>query len=98
MILSTELPPIAEPSCGQSRGFKNRGTPHSAAGCPHPSPPANFRPVSPSDVSIIHGDCRTALAGVEPGSVDLVIADPPYGITKLEWDRDVKGWIKAMIP
>jgi site-specific DNA-methyltransferase (adenine-specific) len=61
-------------------------------------PPTNFRPVAPSDVSIIHGDCRTALAGVEPGSVDLVIADPPYGITKLEWDRDVKGWIKAIIP
>ncbi len=62
------------------------------------TPAGVVMPPAPSDFTIVHGDCRTALAGVEPGSVDLIIADPPYGITKLEWDRDVKGWVKAVIP
>lgn len=29
-------------------------------------------------------------------AVDVVIADPPYGETSLEWDKRVKGWINAV--
>lgn len=35
---------------------------------------------------ILHGDYRGALAQLEPGSVDLVLTDPPYGTTALKWD------------
>lgn len=37
-----------------------------------------------SGVTIYHGDCRAILQ--ELGRVDLVIADPPYGVKKAEWD------------
>ena len=30
-------------------------------------------------VTIYHGDCREILPTLEPGSVDLVLTDPPYG-------------------
>lgn len=39
---------------------------------------------------IITGDCRTELAA--HGPFDMLLADPPYGDTHLEWDRRVKGW------
>lgn len=39
---------------------------------------------------IITGDCREVLGG--KGPFDLIIADPPYGGTSLEWDRRVAGW------
>lgn len=29
------------------------------------------------------------------GPVDLLIADPPYGDTSLEWDKRVDGWIQV---
>ena len=29
---------------------------------------------------VIHGDCVEAMRGMEPESVDLVVADPPYNI------------------
>ena len=29
------------------------------------------------------------------GPFDLIIADPPYGDTSLEWDRRVSGWLYA---
>lgn len=31
-------------------------------------------------VEIIHGDCVEVMRGMEPGSVDLVFADPPFNI------------------
>lgn len=31
-------------------------------------------------------DCFDRLPTIESGSVDLVIADPPYGTTQIEWD------------
>lgn len=40
---------------------------------------------------IIADDCRTCLDA--HGPFDLVIADPPYGDTSLDWDRWVEGWI-----
>ena len=40
-------------------------------------------------VTIYHGDMRDLALTV---GADLVIADPPYGVTSLEWDRWVPGW------
>ena len=31
-------------------------------------------------ITIYHGDCRDILPLIEPGSVDLVLTDPPYGM------------------
>ena len=35
---------------------------------------------------IVHGDCLEVLAEVEPGSVDMVFCDLPYGTTRNRWD------------
>lgn len=43
-------------------------------------------------VRIILGDMREKLADVANESIDLVIADPPYGETSLVWDKRVAGW------
>jgi site-specific DNA-methyltransferase (adenine-specific) len=42
---------------------------------------------------IITGDCRTDLKRYAP--FDLLIADPPYGDTSLDWDQRCSGWIEA---
>ena len=39
----------------------------------------------PSGV-IYCGDCLEILPLLEPGSVDLVVTDPPYGVGKAKWD------------
>lgn len=45
-----------------------------------------------ANVTIWHGDCRDLLE--RPGiRADLVLADPPYGDTALEWDRWPAGWV-----
>jgi DNA modification methylase len=38
--------------------------------------------------SIVEGDCREVMAGMEPWSVDAIVTDPPYGIGFMgrEWD------------
>ena len=41
------------------------------------------------------GDCRDVLAQLPADSVDVVLADPPYGDTSLEWDSIVPGWLPA---
>ncbi|KKN03912.1 hypothetical protein LCGC14_1102910 [marine sediment metagenome] len=33
-----------------------------------------------ASVKIYHADCREVLAAMKPGSVDLVLTDPPYGV------------------
>ena len=33
-----------------------------------------------------HGDCLEVMAGMEAGSVDAIVTDPPYGITACAWD------------
>jgi len=38
---------------------------------------------------LICGDCREVLPGLEAGSVDAVVTDPPYGIDIAEWDAAV---------
>lgn len=46
-------------------------------------------------VTLIHGDCRTALAGTSL-YFDMALADPPYGETSLEWDRWPTGWLDCV--
>ena len=38
---------------------------------------------------IIHGDCVTVMRGFPDNSVDLVVTDPPYGMSFMgkEWDK-----------
>lgn len=38
------------------------------------------------DIVIFNADCRDVLPTLEPGSVDLVLTDPPYGTTACAWD------------
>ena len=45
-------------------------------------------------VTIYHGDCRDILPSIE--TVDVVITDPPYGDTSLEWDVKVDGWLPLL--
>jgi site-specific DNA-methyltransferase (adenine-specific) len=40
---------------------------------------------------LVHTYCEEYLKTLSPGSVDLIIDDPPYGITKLPWD-DAPDW------
>jgi len=37
-------------------------------------------------ITIYNADCRDILPLLEPGSVDLVLTDPPYGCGKADWD------------
>lgn len=43
------------------------------------------------NVQLYHGDMREVLPTLGT-SVDLVLADPPYGETSLTWDRWPTGW------
>ena len=46
---------------------------------------------------LIHGDCLVELANMADGSVDLIVTDPPYYSTALEFDKapriDYKQWL-----
>ena len=44
-------------------------------------------------ITIYCGDCRDFAT---TDAVDVVIADPPYGDTSLDWDVRVEGWTNAM--
>ena len=37
-------------------------------------------------IKLIHGDCLEKMAEIEDGSVDMIMADPPYGTTACKWD------------
>jgi len=39
-----------------------------------------------SEITLMHGDCLKEMDNIEDGSVDLVLADPPYGTTACKWD------------
>lgn len=36
---------------------------------------------------LLHGDGVAWLEACPPGSIDLVVADPPYAMGKAAWDR-----------
>lgn len=42
-------------------------------------------------ITIYHGDCRQVMPAL-PVLADCIVADPPYGDTALDWDRQVSGW------
>lgn len=46
----------------------------------------------------IIGSCLDVLPTLEAGSVDVVIADPPYGETSLPWDKWPPGWLDLLLP
>ena len=37
-------------------------------------------------INLLHGDCLELMKGMPDGSVDMVLADPPYGTTACKWD------------
>jgi site-specific DNA-methyltransferase (adenine-specific) len=39
-----------------------------------------------SEIRLIHGDCLEKMKEIPDGSVDMVLADPPYGVTACKWD------------
>jgi len=53
------------------------------------------------EATILHGDCREVMAGMEPNSVDSIVTDPPYGLSFMgkDWDHGVPGehfWAEAL--
>ena len=38
-------------------------------------------------MKLICGDCIEAMRQIPDGSIDMVLADPPYGTTANKWDR-----------
>jgi site-specific DNA-methyltransferase (adenine-specific) len=47
-------------------------------------------------VTIYHGDCREILPALP--KVDLVLTDPPYGVTQNEWDTEVEDMWEFIKP
>ena len=39
-----------------------------------------------TDIKLIQGDCLEKMKEIPDGSVDMVLADPPYGTTACKWD------------
>ena len=37
-------------------------------------------------ISLMQGDCLEVMKDIPDGSVDMVLADPPYGTTQCKWD------------
>lgn len=51
--------------------------------------------------SVIQGDCREVMAGMDANSVDSIVTDPPYGLSFMGkgWDKGVPGeefWAEAL--
>lgn len=42
---------------------------------------------SPAEISLYQGDAFEWIKTVDDGSIDLVVADPPYNVTSNEWDK-----------
>ena len=39
-----------------------------------------------NDIQLFHGDCLEVMKIIPEGSIDMVLADPPYGTTACKWD------------
>ena len=37
-------------------------------------------------IDLRKGDCLEVMKGIESGSIDAIITDPPYGTTACKWD------------
>ncbi|MGR5347292.1 DNA-methyltransferase [Vibrio mediterranei] len=42
--------------------------------------------MSKAEITLIHGDCLEELKAIPDNSIDMVLADPPYGSTACPWD------------
>lgn len=51
---------------------------------------------SDASTTIYLGDCREIMSTLDDLELSLVLADPPYGDTALEWDSWQQGWIAAL--
>jgi DNA modification methylase len=40
-------------------------------------------------VQLLQGDCLDRMAEIAAGSIDAIIADPPYGSTQCAWDQRI---------
>lgn len=40
-----------------------------------------------NNIKLLHGDCLERMQEIEDNSVNLVLADPPYGSTLNDWDK-----------
>jgi len=40
-----------------------------------------------SKVNLFKGDCLEVMRGLEDNSINLIVTDPPYNISKAEWDK-----------
>lgn len=49
-------------------------------------------------ITIYHGDCRQVLPALQPLRAAVVVTDPPYGQTRLSWDREIQGWATLVLP
>lgn len=45
-----------------------------------------FKRKSMSKFQIYNSDCLEKLKDIPAGSIDLILADPPYGTTHCKWD------------
>lgn len=50
---------------------------------------ANDNPVTFQTPQLHHGDCLTLMKGIADHSVDLILADLPYGTTRCAWDHPI---------
>lgn len=48
-------------------------------------------------IAIYHGDCADVLPAINPGSVDLVLTDPPYGISYSATDHRSPHFGKSIV-
>lgn len=42
--------------------------------------------------TLYNGDCLEVMKGMEAQSVDLILTDPPYGMTELDYDKKSINW------
>lgn len=38
-------------------------------------------------ITLIHGDCLEKMKDIDDNSIELVLTDPPYNISKAKWDK-----------
>lgn len=53
-----------------------------------PTPPSSGVPLDAivGKPLLLHGDCLELMQTIEDGSIDMILADPPYGTTQCKWD------------
>lgn len=47
---------------------------------------STFDVINGHDYTLAHGDCLEYMKEIPDGSIDMVLVDPPYGVTACSWD------------